>query len=108
VKPLLHERTKKKIQVLNGSVRDELLKVKITNLLSPLVWKWYVVSWHEHNYSLHPCLHPCYAKAPEQSCKSYVANYSVVQIIAACYVLIMKQFCSRCLTCLIASGNNIS
>jgi hypothetical protein len=33
VKPLLQERTKKKIQVLSGSGRDELLKVKITNLL---------------------------------------------------------------------------
>jgi hypothetical protein len=90
VKPLLQERTKKKIQVLNGSGRDELLKVNITNLLSPLVWKWYVISWHESNYSLRPCLHTCCAKAPEQSWKSYVANYSVVQIITDCYVLIYE------------------
>jgi hypothetical protein len=32
VKPLLQERTKKKIQVLYGSGRDELLKVKILNM----------------------------------------------------------------------------
>jgi hypothetical protein len=32
VKPLLQERTKKKIKVLSGPGRDELLKVNIRNL----------------------------------------------------------------------------